>query len=80
MAARNLFSSIWFNEETTEAGLAALGWYHPKRDEKRGIDLGPEHDWASHGSDAFGLMCCDFTPPRTKTSTKPPAVAGGWMG
>lgn len=79
-AARNLFGGIWFNEPTTEAGLAALGWYHPKRDEKRGIDLGPEHDWASHGSDAFGLMCCDFTPPRTKTSTKPPAVAGGWMG
>lgn len=79
-AARNLFGSIWFNEETTEAGLAALGWYHPKRDEKRGIDLGPEHDWASHGSDAFGLMCCDWTPPRTKTSTKPPSVAGGWMG
>lgn len=79
-AARNLFGSIWFNEGTTEDGLAALGWYHPKIDASRGIDLGPEHDWASHGSDAFGLMCCDWIAPRTKTSTKPPAVAGGWMG
>jgi len=34
----------------------ALGWYHEKRDEVRGIGLGPEHDWASHGADAFGLV------------------------
>jgi phage terminase large subunit len=33
-----------------------LGWYHEKRDEKRGIGLGPEHDFASHGADAFGLL------------------------
>ena len=79
-AVRQLFPSIWFNEEPTAAGRAALGWYHEKRDEKRGIGLGPEHDWASHGSDAFGLMCCDWKPPRTRTSTKPPPVAGGWMG
>jgi phage terminase large subunit len=39
-----------------EAGLEALGWYHEKRDEIRGIGLGPEHDWSSHGADAFGLM------------------------
>jgi phage terminase large subunit len=54
---RRYFSSCWFNEETTQAGLDALGWYHEKKDEKRGIGLGPEHDWASHGADAFGLMC-----------------------
>jgi len=62
-AARNLFPSIWFNEDTTEGGRAALGWYHEKRDEQRGIGLGPEHDWASHGSDAFGLMCIAHEPP-----------------
>ena len=61
---RRLFPSIWFNEETTEAGRAALGWYHEKRDEARGIGLGPEHDWASHGADAFGLMCVVHEPPR----------------
>lgn len=47
-AARRLFPSIWFNEDTTEAGRDALGWYHEKRDEKRNIGLGPAHDWASH--------------------------------
>lgn len=64
-AARRLFPSIWFNEATTEAGRAALGWYHEKRDEQRGIGLGPEHDWASHSADAFGLMCVVYEPPST---------------
>lgn len=63
LAARRLFPSIWFNEATTQGGLSALGWYHPKLDEKRGIDLGPEHDWASHGADAFGLMCIAYELP-----------------
>ena len=63
-AARRLFPSIWFNESTTEAGRDALGWYHEKRDEVRGIGLGPEHDWSSHGADSFGLMCIVYEPPR----------------
>jgi phage terminase large subunit len=56
-AARRLFPYMWFNEATTEAGRAALGWYHEKKDEKRSIGLGPNHDWASHSADAFGLGC-----------------------
>lgn len=62
-AARRLFPSIWFDEAKTEAGRAALGWYHEKKDEERGIGLGPEHDWASHGADAFGLMCVAYEEP-----------------
>jgi phage terminase large subunit len=53
--ARVLFPQVRFHEQTTEAGRAALGWYHEKRDEERDIGLGPEHDWSSHGSDAYGL-------------------------
>lgn len=56
-AGRRHFPSIWFDKEKTAAGVDALGWYHEKVDEKRDIGLGPEHDWASHGADAFGLMC-----------------------
>lgn len=56
-AGRRKFQAIWFSEDTTQAGLEALGWYHEKRDEARSIGLGPEHDWSSHGADAFGLMC-----------------------
>lgn len=67
-AARRLFPSMWFNEATTEGGRAALGWYHEKRDEARGIGLGPEHDWASHGADSFGLMCVAYEAPKKKAS------------
>jgi len=62
-AARRRFPMVWFNEDTTEAGREALGWYHEKKDEQRGIGLGPEHDWASHGADAFGLMCVVYQEP-----------------
>lgn len=65
--ARRLFPAMWFNESTTEAGRDALGWYHEKRDEVRGIGLGPEHDWASHSADAFGLMCIAHQPPGVPT-------------
>lgn len=61
--ARELFPVVWFNEEATQAGRDALGWYHEKRDEVRDIGLGPEHDWASHGADSFGLMCIAYVPP-----------------
>jgi phage terminase large subunit len=55
-ATRRLFPSIRFNDETTKGGRDALGWYHEKRDEARGIGLGPEHDFASHAADAFGMI------------------------
>jgi len=55
-AVRRLFPSIWFDQAKTDAGREALAWYHEKRDEQRSIGLGPEHDWASHAADAFGLM------------------------
>lgn len=80
-AARRLFPAIWFNEETTEGGRAALGWYHEKKDEARNIGLGPEHDWASHGADAFGLMCVVYEEPKIRAKPKPVHHgAGGWMG
>lgn len=63
-AARRLFPSIWFDETKCEAGLAALGWYHEKKDDERALGLGPEHDWSSHGADAFGLMCVAYKPPQ----------------
>lgn len=66
-AVRRLFPQVWFNEATTEGGRAALGWYHEKRDEARGIGLGPNHDWSSHAADAFGLMAVDHAENRPQT-------------
>src|SRR3546814_8747901 len=55
--ARKLFPRCRFDEAKTDAGRKALGWYHEKKDDKRGIGLGPNHDWASHSADSFCLMC-----------------------
>jgi phage terminase large subunit len=60
---RRLFPMMWIHEPTCSAGLDALGWYHEKKDEERGVGLGPEHDWSSHGADAFGLMAIDYDAP-----------------
>jgi phage terminase large subunit len=65
-AVRRVMPSVWFNELSTEHGRDALGWYHEKRDEARGIGLGPNHDWSSHGADAFGLMAIDFMTNKPK--------------
>lgn len=77
---RRLFQAIRFNADTTEGGRDALGWYHEKRDTERNIGLGPDHDWSSHGADAFGLMCVAHVPP---SGPRPDALiyeSGGWMG
>lgn len=62
-AARRLFPSIFINEAKCQPGIDALGWYHEKKDEQRSVGLGPEHDWSSHGADAFGLMCVAYEQP-----------------
>lgn len=72
---RRLFPQMWFNADTTEAGREALGWYHEKRDEVRNVGLGPEHDWASHGADGFGLMCVAYESPKPKAK---PIRFEGW--
>lgn len=54
-AVRRVMPRVWFDEKKTEAGRDALGFYHEKKHDM-GHGLGPEHDWSSHGADAFGLM------------------------
>lgn len=53
-AVRRAFPNVWINKSKCSAGLDALGAYAPLFDEKRGVDLGVNHNWASHGADAFG--------------------------
>ena len=66
-AVRRLFPKCWFDEERTDVGRQALGFYHEKKHEKLGHGLGPEHDWSSHAADAFGLMAvCYEDPSRTR--------------
>lgn len=70
-AARLVFHQVWFNEGTTEVGRDCLSMYHRKIDEKRSVDLGPDHDAYSHGADAFGLMgVWRQMHPSTSTATR----------
>jgi phage terminase large subunit len=62
-AVRRVMHKCWFNEETTEPGRDALGFYHERKDEGRDIGLGPDHDWSSHAADAFGLMAISYAEP-----------------
>jgi phage terminase large subunit len=74
-----MFPAIWFNEAKTQPGMDALGWYHEKKDEARNIGLGPDHDWASHGADSFGMMCVVYEEPMmVKKASAPQSVS--WMG
>ena len=83
-SARRLFGSMWFNEDKCQGGIEAIGAYHAKLDEARGIDLGPEHDWSSHGADAFGLACVAYELPQEERKKRPKShPIGGklsWMG
>lgn len=78
---RELFPRIRIDETKCAGGIKALGWYHEKKDDKRNIGLGPNHDWSSHSADAFGAMCVAYEEPKA-----PPVVPaqrhaqGGWMG
>lgn len=83
-AVRRILPQCWFHADTTEAGRLALSSYHEKRDDTRNIGLGPNHDWSSHGADAFGLMAVAYeehNKPAVDASqfynTK--RRSGGWM-
>lgn len=78
-AARLLISRMYFDEKKCAIGLDALKQYREKRDEKRGINLGPLHDWSSHAADAFRTLANGHqeTEPARKT---PARVVTSWMG
>lgn len=55
-AARLLMPRCWFAKAKTAKLVDALRQYREKVDEKRGVSLGPLHDWASHDADAFRYL------------------------
>lgn len=67
---RTVFNRFRFDEEKCEAGLDALGWYHEKKDEQRGVGLGPNHDWSSHSADAFGIAGVVYEEPTVMPSNR----------
>jgi len=69
--ARKLFPMMYFDKRKCAAGIEALSNYAEKWDDVRNIGLGPNHNWASHGADSFGLMAIAYTPPRPHGFQKP---------
>lgn len=55
-AARMTIPRCVFDAKKTALGLDALRQYREKVDEKRGIALGPLHDWSSHAADSFRYL------------------------
>ncbi len=64
-AARNLLPRCWFDKQKTERGLNALKSYHKYWDEEnKAYRNRPEHDWSSHGADAFRGLAVSYNPYR----------------
>ena len=78
-ATRRVFPNVWIDNVKCEAGLDALGWYHEKKDENRGIGLGPDHDWSSHGCDAFGAMALESEDLAKARKAKKPSMQGVYL-
>ena len=62
-ASRYLITRSYFDEKECERGIQVLENYRKTWDEKRKVyHEKPEHDWASHGADAFRLAGMDSAP------------------
>jgi phage terminase large subunit len=67
-AVRMTLPRMWFDAKKTAIGIDALRQYREKVDEKRGIALGPLHDWTSHAADAMRYFCVGH---QEETPTRP---------
>lgn len=53
-AARVIIEKCWFDTKATAAGRDALAeWKYVYDEERKEFSKDPDHNWASHGSDAF---------------------------
>lgn len=78
-SARLLIPRMYFDKKKCAIGLDALKQYREKRDEKRGINLGPLHDWSSHAADAFRYLAMGLTESQPERA-RPKQVVTSWMG
>ena len=75
-AARMTIPRMWFDAKKTALGVDALRQYREKVDEKRGIALGPLHDWTSHAADAFRYFCVGH---QEESDLKPLNIKRKWV-
>ena len=78
-AVRGILPLCSFNQETTKDGIACLKQYHREFDEKRHkFKDTPDHDWTSHGADAFRMLpyIDNFIKPNTVKKYKAQEFGG----
>ena len=70
-AVRMTLPRVWFDAERCREGIEALRQYQREYDEdKRAYRQSPRHDWTSHPSDAFRMLCVSWQ----EVSEKSPAA------
>lgn len=72
-AARSTLPMARFDARKCAKGINALIHYHAEYDEDaKALKPTPEHDWSSHGADAFRYLCVGWKEMRAPESEKPP--------
>ena len=71
-ATRQFLKNCWFDGEKCAAGIRALQNYRREFNDKlEQFKATPVHDWASHGSDAFGEGAININKMQVATKPKP---------
>ena len=78
-ALRMLLPRCWIDSKKCALGLEALKAYREKFDEKRGISMGPLHDWSSHAADAARYMAVALQE-QTQAKKTNSGRQVSWMG
>jgi phage terminase large subunit len=82
-ACRNMLARCYFDEEKCKHGIMCLENYKADYDEtKKKLGNRPEHDWASHGADAFRTFAVGYEEKKPPIKIQLPQYgqqAQGWM-
>jgi hypothetical protein len=80
-AARQLIPITWFDAERCAVGLDRLRAYRKRWSGALRSYVGPLHDKASHGADAFGEFAANRRgAPEARAARRAVGGAQGWMG
>jgi phage terminase large subunit len=79
-ASRQLIPMCWFDGEKCATGLERLRQYRKRWNRSLNAYVGPLHDSASHGADAFGEFATNRRGAAVIKRDRERQPANGWMG
>jgi hypothetical protein len=79
---RRYLPRCWIDARRCAAGVEALKGYRAREDERRGLTLGPVHDWTSHAADALRYLMAGYEEPAMARPRPERRYVGAqsWMG